>query len=164
MREPVVGVREIRYASRELDRLVSTLKDEPGEAATLVILSGASTDQKSVTAEAIATQLDRALVRVDLSAIVSKYIGETEKNLDRLFDDATRSGAVLLFDEADALFGNRSAVRPSGDRFASVETNDLLQRLDAFSGIVVLVVNDPKPAREQAAKLRRARTVVVLDR
>jgi SpoVK/Ycf46/Vps4 family AAA+-type ATPase len=156
-------VREIRYASRELDRLASTLKDEPRETATLVILAGASADRKSATAEAIAKQLQRTVVRVDLHAVVSKYIGETEKHLDRLFDDAERADAVLLFDEADALFGKRSEVSPSGDRDDSVELNYLLQRLDAYSGIALLIVNDAKPAQGLATRLRRANTIVVLD-
>jgi SpoVK/Ycf46/Vps4 family AAA+-type ATPase len=156
-------VREMRYSSRELERLVSTLKDEPRDAVTLVVLAGTSKDQKAITAEAIAKQLQRNLFRVDLSHVVSKYIGETEKNLDRMFDDASRAGAALLFDEADALFGKRTEVKPAGDRYDSIEMNALLHRIDANSGIVIMIVSDAAPAREGAKKLRRASTVVVLD-
>jgi SpoVK/Ycf46/Vps4 family AAA+-type ATPase len=157
------NVREVRYSSRELERLVSTLKDQPREAVTLVVLAGASKDQKTITAENIAKQLQLNLIRVDLSHVVSKYIGETEKNLDRVFDDASHAGAALLFDEADALFGKRAEVKPGGDRYDSVEINCLLQHIDAYSGIVLMIVNDAAPAREGAKRLRRASTVVVLD-
>ena len=169
MTEPITSrrakeVREIRYSSGELERLVSTLKDEPGEAATLVILGGGSRDQKTNTAEAIAKQLPGNVVRVDLSRAVSKYTGETEKNIDRVFADAARAGAAVLFDEADALFGTRTTAEPDGDRDRSLEMGSLLHHVDAFAGIVLLMVNDADPAREWAKNLRRASTVVVLDR
>lgn len=168
MTEPITNrgirdLREMRYSSRELDRLVSTLKDEPREAVTLVILGGGSRDQKTITAEAIAKQLPWNLVRVDLSHVVSKHIGETEKNLDRVFDEASRAGAALLFDEADALFGRPTEVKPAGDRYDSIEMNYLLQHIDAYSGIVLMIVNDAAPAREWTKRLRRASIVVVLD-
>ena len=158
----VSGLREIRYSRREIDTLVSALKNQPREAATLVILAGASTEQKTVAAETIAKQLQLNLVRVDLSTIVSKFIGETEKNIDRVFDDAARAGAVLLFDEGDALFGKGTDAPPSGD--GSPAMRYLLQRIDAYSGIALMIVNDPKPAGEEATRLRRAKTVVVVDR
>ncbi|HSD85248.1 MAG TPA: AAA family ATPase, partial [Anaerolineae bacterium] len=81
------------------------------------------------------------LYRIDLSAVVSKYIGETEKNLRRLFDAAEDGGAVLFFDEADALFGKRSEVRDSHDRYANIEVNYLLQRLEAYQGLAILATN-----------------------
>ena len=158
----ISNLREIRYSSRELETLVSALKDQPSEAATLVVLAGASREQKTSAAEAVAKQLQRDLVHVDLGTIVSKYIGETEKNIDRVFADAERAGAVLLFDEADALFGPRAEARPSGDRADSAAMRYLLQRIDAYSGIALMMVNDPKPVWEGATRLRRAKTVVVV--
>jgi SpoVK/Ycf46/Vps4 family AAA+-type ATPase len=156
------GPREIRYSSGELERLVSALKDQPGEAATLVVLAGASGEQKTVTAEAIAKQLQLDLVRIDLKTVVSKYIAETEKNIDGVFADAERAGAVLLFDESDALFGNRTEPR-AGDRNDSAAMRYLLQRIDAYAGIALMIVNDAKPAREAATRLRRASIVVIAD-
>jgi SpoVK/Ycf46/Vps4 family AAA+-type ATPase len=81
------------------------------------------------------------LYRIDLSAVVSKYIGETEKNLRRLFDAAEDGGAILFFDEADALFGKRSEVKDSHDRYANIEINYLLQRLEAYRGLAILATN-----------------------
>ena len=78
------------------------------------------------------------LYRIDLSAIVSKYIGETEKQLRRVFDAAEKSGAVLFFDEADALFGKRTGVKNSHDRYANIEVNYLLQKLEAYRGLAIL--------------------------
>src|SRR4029077_18938433 len=78
---------------------------------------------------------------IDLSSVVSKYIGETEKNLRRVFDAAEESGAILLFDEADALFGKRSEVRDSHDRYANIEVSYLLQRLEAYRGLAILTTN-----------------------
>ena len=133
--------------------------DRPSRAiGTPVLFAGASGTGKTLAAEVIATELDAPLCRVDLSTAVSKYIGETEKNLSRLFDAAEESAAVLFFDEADALFGKRSAVRDSHDRYANMETSYLLQRLDRFSGVVILATNMPDSLDE--AFLRRMRFVV----
>src|SRR3546814_7644634 len=82
--------------------------------------------------------LGLSLYRIDLSAVVSKYIGETEKNLRKLFDAAEGGGAILFFDEADALFGKRSEVKDSHDRYANIEVNYLLQRLESFRGLAIL--------------------------
>jgi AAA+ superfamily predicted ATPase len=105
-----------------------------------LFLSGGSAAQ---AAEAVAHELGRGLLRVDLSAIVSKYIGETEKNLDRVFAAAKDSGAVLFFDEADALFGKRSEVKDSHDRFANIEINYLLQRMESFGGVAIVATKTP---------------------
>ena len=85
--------------------------------------------------EVIANELALDLFRVDLSRVVSKYIGETEKNLRRVFDAAEESGAILLFDEADALFGKRSEVKDSYDRYANVEISYLLSRMETYRGL-----------------------------
>jgi SpoVK/Ycf46/Vps4 family AAA+-type ATPase len=89
----------------------------------------------------LAAELGRDLYRVDLRRVVSKYIGETEKNLDAIFRDAQRAGAVLLMDEADALLGKRSTVKNSHDRYANVETAYLLKRIRKYRGLVVLTTN-----------------------
>ncbi len=113
---------------------------EPG-GGFAALFSGPSGTGKTMAAEMLARELDRDLVRIDLSAMVSKYIGETEKNLVRVFEAAERAGAILFFDEADALFGRRGEVRDSHDRYANLETDFLLQRLEAHGGLVVLTSN-----------------------
>src|SRR5262249_37427426 len=94
----------------------------------------------------------------DLASVVSKYIGETEKNLRRVFDAAEESGAILLFDEADALFGKRSEVKDSHDRYANIEVSYLLQRMEAYRGLAILTTN-MKQALDPAF-LRRIRFLV----
>ncbi len=122
------------------------------------LFAGESGTGKTMAAEVIANELDLALYRIDLSAVVSKYIGETEKNLRRLFDGAAQGGAILLFDEADALFGKRSEVKDSHDRYANIEINYLLQRMEAFSGLAILATN-MKSALDNAF-MRRLRFIV----
>ncbi|MDE2298962.1 MAG: ATP-binding protein, partial [Burkholderiales bacterium] len=122
------------------------------------LFAGDSGTGKTMAAEVIANALRLNLYRIDLSAVVSKYIGETEKNLRRLFDAAEQGGAILFFDEADALFGKRSEVKDSHDRYANIEINYLLQRMEAFSGLAILATN-MKSALD-AAFMRRLRFVV----
>ena len=105
------------------------------------LFAGESGTGKTMAAEVIANDLRLNLYRIDLSAVVSKYIGETEKNLRRLFDAAEDGGAILFFDEADALFGKRSEVKDSHDRYANIEINYLLQRMEAFRGLAILATN-----------------------
>ena len=119
---------------------------------------GDSGTGKTLAAEVMAGELGLSLVRVDLSAVVSKYIGETEKNLRRVFDAAEQAGALLLFDEADALFGKRTEVRDSHDRYANIEVSYLLQRMEAYSGLAILTSNH-KAALDPAFQ-RRLRFVV----
>jgi len=102
---------------------------------------GSHSTGKTMAAEVLANELGRDLYRVDLSQVVSKYIGETEKNLNRVFDAAERGGWVLFFDEADALFGKRTDVKDSHDRYANIEIGYLLERLEAFSGLAILATN-----------------------
>ena len=109
---------------------------------TLVLFAGADSSRKTNAAEVVARDLGRDLYRVDLNKIVSKYIGETEKNLNRLFTAAESAGAILLFDEADALFGKRSEVKDSHDRYANIEVGYLLQQLEVFNGIAILTTNN----------------------
>ncbi len=105
------------------------------------LFAGDSGTGKTMAAEVIANDLHLNLYRIDLSAVVSKYIGETEKNLRRLFDAAEDGGAILFFDEADALFGKRSEVKDSHDRYANIEINYLLQRMEAYRGLAILATN-----------------------
>jgi SpoVK/Ycf46/Vps4 family AAA+-type ATPase len=105
------------------------------------LFAGESGTGKTMAAEVIANHLRLGLYRIDLSAVVSKYIGETEKNLRRVFDAAEDGGAILFFDEADALFGKRSEVKDSHDRYANIEINYLLQRMEAYRGLAILSTN-----------------------
>jgi hypothetical protein len=122
------------------------------------LFTGESGTGKTMAAEVIANELKLHLYRIDLSAVVSKYIGETEKNLRRLFDAAEGGGAILFFDEADALFGKRSEVRDSHDRYANIEINYLLQRMEAYRGLAILATNMRSALDE--AFMRRLRFVV----
>ncbi|MFQ4147449.1 ATP-binding protein [Arthrobacter sp. LAPM80] len=123
-----------------------------------VLFSGESGTGKTMAAEALANELNLLLYKIDLSAVVSKYIGETEKNLRKLFDAAETGGAVLFFDEADALFGKRSDVKDSHDRYANIEVSYLLQRMESFNGLAVLASN--RKDSVDPAFLRRLRFVV----
>lgn len=122
------------------------------------LFAGASGTGKTLAAEAIAAELNLDVYRIDLSSIISKYIGETEKNLRKLFDAAESGGVILLFDEADALFGKRSEVKDSHDRHANVEVAYLLQRMEAFQGLAILTTN-LKSSLDQAF-LRRIRFLI----
>jgi hypothetical protein len=105
------------------------------------LFAGASGTGKTMAADVLAHDLGLDLYRIDLSAVVSKYIGETEKNLKQVFDAAEEGGVLLLFDEADALFGKRSEVRDSHDRYANIEVGYLLQRMEAYQGLAILTTN-----------------------
>jgi SpoVK/Ycf46/Vps4 family AAA+-type ATPase len=107
----------------------------------VALFSGPSGTGKTMAASIVARQAGLDLYRIDLSSVVSKYIGETEKNLGRIFDEAGKGDAVLLFDEADALFGKRSEVKDAHDRYANVEVNYLLQRVETYDGVVILTTN-----------------------
>lgn len=122
------------------------------------LFCGESGTGKTLAAEVLARELALDLYRIDLSAVVSKYIGETEKNLRRVFDAAEDSGAILLFDEADALFGKRSEVRDSHDRYANIEVGYLLTRMEAYRGLAILTTN--LRSSLDTAFLRRLRFVV----
>jgi len=139
---------------------VALLRVAAAQRTGTVLLAGPSGTGKTLAAEALAGALRRDLMRVDLSRVVSRYIGETEKNLSRVFAEAEASNAVLFFDEADALFGKRSEVKDSHDRYANIEISYLLQKLERHRGLVLLASN----ARHNIdpAFLRRLRYVVDL--
>jgi MoxR-like ATPase len=122
------------------------------------LFCGSSGTGKTLAAEILAGHLDLDLYRIDLAGVVSKYIGETEKNLRRVFDAAEESGCILFFDEADALFGKRSEVKDSHDRYANIEIDYLLQRMEDYRGLAILATN--VKSHVDPAFLRRLRFVV----
>lgn len=122
------------------------------------LFAGVSGTGKTMAGEVLANELRLDLYRIDLSQVVSKYIGETEKNLRRVFDAAEEGGAILLFDEADALFGKRSEVKDSHDRYANIEIGYLLQRMESYRGLAVLTTNMKNTL--DSAFLRRIRFIV----
>ncbi|WP_371596962.1 ATP-binding protein [Streptomyces sp. NBC_00564] len=143
----------------------ATVHQEWGFAATLrrglgvtALFAGGSGTGKTLAAEVMAKELGLDLFVIDLSQVVSKYIGETEKNLRKVFDAAERGGALLLFDEADALFGKRSEVKDSHDRYANLEVSYLLMRMEAYRGLAILTTNMKKAL--DTAFMRRIRFVV----
>ncbi len=123
-----------------------------------ILFAGPPGTGKTMAADVLAGTLGLDLYKIDLSTVVSKYIGETEKNLARIFDEAATSNAVLFFDEADALFGKRTQVRDAHDRYANVEISYLLQKMDEYQGVVVLATNLRKNMDE--AFVRRLRVIV----
>ena len=137
-----------------LHELVATVRARPlvlegwGIGAKLVasagitaLFSGPPGTGKTMAAEIIANDLGLDLFKIDLSTVVSKYVGETEKNLERIFGEAEHSNAILFFDEADALFGKRSEVKDAHDRYANVEIGYLLQRMESYEGVTILATN-----------------------
>lgn len=147
----------VRHSSRVLDEwdFASRLPYGRGVGA---LFSGPSGTGKTMCAQVIARDLGVELMQVEISRCVSKYIGETEKNLDRCFAAAEAASAVLLFDESDALFGKRTEIKDAHDRYANVEVAYLLQRIEAYEGLVILTTN--LKANIDAAFLRRLRFVV----
>jgi SpoVK/Ycf46/Vps4 family AAA+-type ATPase len=125
---------------------------------TGALFAGSSGTGKTLAAEILAREAGLDLVHIDLSQIVNKYVGETEKNLRRVFDAAEDSGAILLFDEADALFGKRGEVEKGTDRYANIEVSYLLQRMEAYRGLAILTTNQREAI--DTAFLRRLRFVI----
>jgi vesicle-fusing ATPase len=128
------------------------------ESGLAALFAGPPGTGKTMAAEALAAALRLPLYRIDLSQVVNKYIGETEKNLRRLFDAADASDVMLFFDEADALFGKRTEVKDAHDRYANLEVSYLLERMERFKGLAILATNRKKDLDE--AFLRRLRFVV----
>jgi hypothetical protein len=155
--EPVVGwedlvlppavegqLRELTARARHRDKVVGEWgmgHRSPRARGITGLFAGDSGTGKTMSAEVVARDLDFDLYVIDLSTVVDKYIGETEKNLDRIFTEADRVNGVLLFDEADALFGKRSEVKDARDRYANVEVAYLLQRMESFDGVAILTTN-----------------------
>ena len=122
------------------------------------LFSGPSGTGKTMAAQIIARQVQLDIYKIDLSSVVSKYIGETEKNLSKIFKEAETSNAILFFDEADALFGKRSQVKDAHDRYANIETGYLLQKMEEYEGVVILATNLSKNIDD--AFLRRMQFIV----
>ena len=106
-----------------------------------IFLSGQSNLDKTLTTELLGKEFDKRIYKIDLSKVVSKYIGETEKNLEQIFAKAEDKNWILFFDEADTLFGKRSNVKDAHDRYANAEVNYLLQRMEEYSGLAILASN-----------------------
>jgi len=117
-----------------------------------ILFAGPSGTGKTMASEIMANELGLDLYKIDLSTVISKYIGETEKNLDRIFTEARNSNSILFFDEADAVFGKRSEVRDSHDRYANIEVAYLLQKMEEYDGIVILATNLRKNLDEGFAR------------
>ncbi|WP_019075134.1 ATP-binding protein [Streptomyces hokutonensis] len=135
---------ELALRARHRDRVLGDWRLSAGGGrgrGVLGLFAGESGTGKTLSAEVVAAELGLDLYVVQLSSVVDKYIGETEKNLERIFTEADRTDAVLLFDEADAVFGKRSEVKDSHDRYANMESAYLLQRLESFDGIALLTTN-----------------------
>ena len=124
---------------RQLKSITSQFHHKAGH---IVLFTGESTSDNTLAAELLATQLGHPLYRIDLASLVSKYIGETEKNLTQAFEEAETHDAILLFDEADSLFGKRTQVSTAHDRYANLDSSYLLQRIEAYPGLVILTTNN----------------------
>lgn len=131
---------QARYRARVYDEWGFERKLSLGKGLN-ILFAGPSGTGKTMAAEIMAGELGQDLYKIDLSTVVSKYIGETEKNLARIFTEAETSNALLFFDEADALFGKRSEVRDAHDRYANIEIGYLLQKMDEYEGVVILATN-----------------------
>ncbi|MEU5977566.1 ATP-binding protein [Streptomyces sp. NPDC047315] len=141
---PLENLHELALRARHRDRVLGDWRLSAGGGrgrGVLGLFAGDSGTGKTLAAEVIAAELGLDLYVVQLSSVVDKYVGETEKNLERVFTEADRTDAVLLFDEADAVFGKRSEVKDSHDRYANMESAYLLQRLESFDGIALLTTN-----------------------
>ncbi|MFD7713612.1 ATP-binding protein [Streptomyces sp. NPDC059786] len=142
--KPLVQLHELALRARHRDQVLGDWRLSAGGGrgrGVLGLFAGESGTGKTLSAEVVAAELGLDLYVVQLSSIVDKYVGETEKNLERIFTEADRTDAVLLFDEADAVFGKRSEVKDSHDRYANMESAYLLQRLESFDGIALLTTN-----------------------
>ncbi|MEU9945729.1 ATP-binding protein [Streptomyces lavendulae] len=141
---PLGQLRELALRARHRDRVLGDWRLGAGGGrgrGVLGLFAGDSGTGKTLSAEVVAADLGLDLYVVQLSSVVDKYVGETEKNLERIFTEADRTDAVLLFDEADAVFGKRSEVKGAHDRYANMESSYLLQRLESFDGIALLTTN-----------------------
>ena len=144
--------------TRPVAEIAGYLKSAKPKAGTMALFAGPAGTGKTMAAEALAAEAGRDLYRIDLAGVISKYIGETEKNLDRVFEKAAANDAILFFDEADALFGQRTDARDAHDRYTNTDTNYLLQRIEQYPGLVILTSNSKKNL--DPAILRKVRFAV----
>lgn len=145
------------YQGQGYRALLQELKTAKDGGTTLITLAGAPRSAMRAVAQEIAGSLGRTVYRVDLSQVVSKYIGETEKNLNALFGKADAANWVLYFDEADSLFGKRSDVKDSHDRYANSETNQAADSLAGFRGVIVAALTHPGPQITTKGRVRHVR-------
>ncbi|MCU1693860.1 MAG: ATPase central domain protein, partial [Frankiales bacterium] len=141
---PLVSLREVAVRARHREQVLGDWHMRPGGGrgyGVAALFAGDSGTGKTMSAEVIAADLGLDLYVVDLATVVDKYVGETEKNLERIFTAAASVNGVLLFDEADAVFGKRSEVKDAHDRYANVESAYLLQRMESFDGLAILATN-----------------------
>ena len=158
--EPKLRLTERFRAS--LNEVTSLIRARCGSKGVRILLAGKKGPGRLVAVRSLACNLGKKLYRIDLNAVVAKYIGETEKNLGRVFDGAKDSHAVLLFDEADALFGKRTDVKDSHDRYANIEVNYLLRRASKYSDVTILAIANG--AKIDKALIRRFRFVIRIPR
>ena len=140
----MTALQEITSRARHREQVLGEWGMRPGGGrgtGVAALFAGDSGTGKTMSAEVIAGELGLDLYTVNLATVVDKYVGETEKNLERIFTEASGVNAVLFFDEADAIFGKRSDVRDAHDRYANIESAYLLQRLETFDGLAVLATN-----------------------
>ena len=147
-----------KTAGKKKATSVRRAKKSKATSAAVLVLSGSTALRRRKAAETLAETLKVDLFRVDLSAVMSKNIGETEKNLNGVFDKAEAGGAILFFDEADALFGTGSKVKDAHDRYANAETAHFLQRIESYNGIIILTTN----GRQRIDQAFSPRTQVVV--
>jgi hypothetical protein len=143
-RAVLLGLKEVALRARHRERVLGDWRMRPGGGrghGVAALFAGDSGTGKTMSAEVVANDLGLDLCVVDLATVVDKYVGETEKNLERIFEAAAGVNAVLLFDEADAVFGKRSEVRDAHDRYANIESAYLLQRMETFDGLAILATN-----------------------
>lgn len=152
------GWGDLRLAESALNQLKTLAANGRPTTSLTVLFSGTQGTGKTMAAGILANALGIPLYRIDLALIVSKYIGETEKNLSRLFDEAQSQNAVLFFDEADALFGKRTDVSGAHDRYANQEVAYLLERIESYPGLVILASNHKENI--DAAFVRRVYSVI----
>jgi len=153
MADKVIRGNRTRPAAQKKTMPRRRAKKTKATSAAVLVLSGSTALRRRKSAEMLAETLKVDLFRVDVSAVLSQYIGETEKNLNAVFDKAEASGAILFFDEVDALFGARSRVNDASDRYANAETAHILQRIESHNGMVILTTNGKQPI-EQAFSSR----------
>lgn len=159
----------LRLHAETLEQIKNLLKDTSSlkkaapktklkKTRNVVLFHGAAGTGKTLTAALLGKEFNKPVYKVDLSKVVSKYIGETEKNLDAAFAAAEEKDAILFFDEADALFGKRTEVKDAHDRFANIEVSYLLQKLEAHRGLIILAAN--KKSNIDDAFTRRLRFII----
>lgn len=156
--KPAATWKDLAYSQGILPKIRNICRDFISGKGFVCLFAGASGTGKAMVAEVIANQLRLDLLSINLGAVVSKYVGETEKNLDRIFQEAEESGAILFFDEADSLFGQRSEVKGSHTRYANIDIDYLLECIQANPYLFILATN--KKHAMDAALLRRFRYII----